>query len=181
MKRCAMVYLFLICFLPGLQAQPLHEEITLENGQKYLVGVLTKDMLQTGPYETWFDPGYTSYQPRKSDLKNLAPLLRDVHILIFLGTWCGDSRREVPRFLRILDEAGFPPNRIKLVGVDRRKERYKMSPGGEEWGLNIRRVPTFIFLKGGKEIGRIVEQPVLSLEQDICDLLSCSPSLPQRE
>ena len=30
----------------------------------------------------------------------------DVHVLVFLGTWCSDSKRDVPRFLRIADGQG---------------------------------------------------------------------------
>lgn len=178
MKKFVMI-LFVLCAAKSVMAQPQFEEVITANGQGYLIGVLEKEMLQKGAYKSWFDPNYASYQPDDVSLKSLGPLLQEIHILVFLGTWCGDSRREVPRFLRILDAADFPSERLKLVGVDRRKEHYKQSPGGEQWGLNIRRVPTFIFLRNGQEIGRIVERPAVSLEQDICDILSCSPSIPR--
>ncbi len=181
MKHRFVSCLFLICAMAYAQAQPRYEEVDLGDGRKYLIGVLSKEQLREAPYKGWFEAGYNAYQPNPALIKNLKPLLQEVHILIFLGTWCGDSRREVPRFLKILDKAGFPATRTKLVGVDRRRDRYKKSPGDEQWGLHIRRVPTFILLKDGKEIGRIVERPTLSLEQDLCDMLSCSPSLPMRE
>ena len=177
-KHIPTVCLILICMTQSIQAQPLFEEVETGNGQKYLIGVLEKEMLNTGPYRDWFQASYNAYQPDMSAVANLKPLLRELHILVFLGTWCGDSRREVPRFMKIMDAAGFPTDRMKLVGVDRRREHYKKSPGGEQWGLNIQRVPTFIFLKNGKEVGRIVERPLLGLEQELCDLLSCSPSIP---
>lgn len=177
-KRITTICLILVGTIGCIQAQPRFEEVETGNGQKYLIGVLDQELLNTGPYKGWYEQGFNAYRPEKSSLENLKPLLQDLHILVFLGTWCGDSRREVPRFLKIMDEVGFPSGRIKLVGVDRRRENYKKSPGGEEWGLNILRVPTFIFLKKGKEVGRIVERPSLSLEQELCDLLSCSPSLP---
>jgi len=79
-----------------------------------------------------------------------------------MGTWCGDSKREVPRFIKVLEAANFPVDNLKIVAVDRRKEQYKKSPTGEEWGLSIKRVPTFIFYKNGKESNRIIESPRLS-------------------
>src|SRR5512140_3208127 len=45
-----------------------------------------------------------------------------VSTIVFLGTWCPDSRREVPRFLKVADEAGIPPERIKLYALDRTKK-----------------------------------------------------------
>jgi hypothetical protein len=60
---------------------------------------------------------------------------------------------------------------LKIVAVDKRKDFYKKSPQGEEWGLNIRRVPTFIFYKNGREINRIIESPLATLEEDIISIV----------
>jgi thiol-disulfide isomerase/thioredoxin len=93
-----------------------------------------------------------------------------VHILVFLGTWCGDSKREVPRFLKIVDAAGIPADRITLLALDRKKT----SPEGMEVRYGIERVPTFIFLKKETEIGRIVETPQTTLEGDILTILAAA-------
>ena len=90
--------------------------------------------------------------------------------IVLLGTWCGDSRREVPRFLRIADMAGIPADRITLVGVDRAKK----SGDGMSDRYPVEKVPTFIFLKGGVEIGRIVETPAGTLEGDMLTILARS-------
>jgi len=88
--------------------------------------------------------------------------------LVFLGTWCGDSKREVPRFMKIADMAGIPAERIRLCGVDRAKK----SPDGAAAPYAIERVPTFIVLRDGKEEGRIVERPVGTLEGDLLTILA---------
>ena len=67
---------------------------------------------------------------------------------MFLGAWCSDSRREVPRFLKIADLAGMDATRIKLYGLDRTKK----SSDGLTDRYGIERVPTFIFLRGDKEV-----------------------------
>ena len=85
-----------------------------------------------------------------------------------MGTWCPDSRREVPRFMRIVEEIGFPADRIVFVGVD----NTKLAPVGGYDTLNIERVPTFIFLRNKVEAGRIIETPVTSLEQDMQIILT---------
>lgn len=167
-------------FMP-VQGQMPPEEITTPDNSPFLIGVFSREYLRSEPYASWFEPGYESYRPNPALVENLKPLLQDTHILLFLGTWCGDSRREVPRLLRILDAVGVPADRLKMVGVDRRRPTYKTSPGGEQWGLQIRRVPTIIVLRNGREVGRIVERPAVGLEQALCDLLSCSPSVPVRD
>ena len=53
--------------------------------------------------------------------------------------------------------------------------RGKRTPDNLQKGFNIKRVPTFIFYKKGKEIGRYVEFPRTSLEKDILTIVSGKP------
>ncbi|WP_088339523.1 thioredoxin domain-containing protein [Robiginitalea sediminis] len=181
MKIIISHFLLVILSLSPLLGQVAPDEVQMADGSRFLLGAIGRHRLQDPPYGSWFHSGYRAYTPDPALVQSLAPLLHDVEILVFLGTWCGDSRREVPRFLKILDEAGFPPSRLKLVAVDRRRPTYKTSPGGEERGKNILRVPTFILQRTGREVGRIVERPRMGLELDLCDILSCSPSVPWRD
>ena len=83
----------------------------------------------------------------------------NLKIKIVIGTWCPDSRREVPKFMMILDIWKFPVSKVTFIGVD----NAKLSPVGEYESLNILRVPTFIIYKNNIEAGRIIENPVTSL------------------
>jgi len=89
--------------------------------------------------------------------------LEDISVVIMFGTWCHDSKREVPRMLRILDSAGVRTEQISLIGVNTNKEE----PKGREKTYNLRNTPTLILLKNGKEVGRIIERPNVSLEADL--------------
>ena len=99
---------------------------------------------------------------------------KGISTIVFLGTWCPDSRRNVPHFLKVADEAGVSPDSIRLYCVDRSKK----SDDGLTATYNIQRVPTFIFFKGGKEIGRIVESPELTIEQDMVRIFASTPATP---
>ncbi|MFT5736169.1 MAG: hypothetical protein ACI9SG_000509 [Maribacter sp.] len=44
---------------------------------------------------------------------------------------------------------------MKIVALGRKKGKYKQSPTGEEWGLQILRIPAFILYKNGREVNRI--------------------------
>lgn len=133
-----------------------------------LVGIVKKSDFQQAPFQVWFEGEYTSYQTDDDVLKQLKPLLKDVKIKAVMGTWCSDSRREVPHFYKILDELDFNYKNLTTIAVDRSKK----TPTNDTGDLMITRVPTFIFYQDGKEINRIVEYPIHSLEQDMFQILS---------
>jgi len=91
-------------------------------------------------------------------------------VLLVMGTWCPDSKREMPRFFAIMDGAGLGDAQLTMVGVDRTK---KDAEGlTETWGIT--RVPTFVFLRNGQEVGRVVERTPAgaTLEGEIARLLA---------
>lgn len=92
----------------------------------------------------------------------------DITFLIFGGSWCGDSRDGIPKIYKIFRAANIDAARATLYGVDRKKRE---ETGAAE-KFQIKRVPTLIVLKGGKEQGRIVEMPMVSWEKDLEELLS---------
>ncbi|MEO0527829.1 MAG: hypothetical protein AAFZ89_11420 [Bacteroidota bacterium] len=152
-------------------AQPYNSEIINED-TPYLLGKINQEALTRPAYSEWFLSNRKDYRPNPEIINTLKKELGTYTITVFMGTWCGDSKREVPRFYKILNEAQFPMERLTTVAVGQKKEIYKQSPGGEQEGLNIHRVPTFIFYKEGKEINRIVEHPVHSLEKDMMHILN---------
>lgn len=90
---------------------------------------------------------------------------------VFLGTWCGDSRREVSRFEKITELAGggepFPFD-VTLIGVD----GDKAEPAALLEGQEIHFVPTFVVRRDGQEVGRVVESAETTLENDLLRLLT---------
>lgn len=98
----------------------------------------------------------------------LKPLLLNKRITIVWGSWCSDSRLHVPHFYQVLKKTGFPESEVVLLGVDRNK---KAESGSVEY-LDIEKVPTFIVFDGDRELGRIVEQPKATLEEDLLQLLT---------
>lgn len=112
--------------------------------------------------------GRDTYEPAPADVAVLAALSREATLDVYLGTWCPDSRREVPRLLKILERARPASLRVRFYGVDRFKER----PGRLVRRAALVRVPTFILTAGGREIGRIVESPDTTLEHDLALLVA---------
>jgi len=135
----------------------------------WILGYFVPDQLKREPHSEWFVKAYDDYQINTEAVNKLLDIPHEgLSIKIVMGTWCPDSRREVPRFMRIIDVWKFPTNNLTFIGVD----NAKLSPVGEYEKLDIQRVPTFIIYKNNVEAGRIIENPVTSLEQDMVNILT---------
>lgn len=110
---------------------------------------------------------YRDYTPRKDVIDKIARIQGTFDILVFFGTWCKDSISEVPKILRILDAAENKNLKLALYGVDRAKNEGL----GMSEKFSIQRVPTTIVLRDGVELGRIVEYPENSNEEDLLKIL----------
>lgn len=178
--KTLLSFIIAVCSSTLLISQPYNQEITLNNNQKILVGKINKTGLTQSTYNTWFQENYDDYTLDESTILDFSEKLSSYHIKIFMGTWCGDSKREVPRFLKILEHAKFPIEKLQMVAVDVRKNYYKKSPTKEEWGLQILRVPTIIFYKNGREVNRIIETPNKTLEKDILEIIDGISYVPNK-
>lgn len=145
-----------------------HEYIRFQEAQTWILGYFTRSTMTAPPHSEWFEREYNGYKLNSAVNKLTDISKENINITIVMGSWCPDSRREVPRFIKILDFWHFPENMITFIGVD----ELKNSPLGEYTSLGIERVPTFIFFRNKIEAGRIIENPVTSLEQDIVDILT---------
>ncbi len=139
--------------------------------QSILVGKIVRADMQKAPYADWYDRQYSGYQPGSALVEKLKAPLASVSIEAYFGTWCGDSRRQIPRLLRLLDAAGFDENRLTMTGLSDRSMEFKKAPGNPEAKRLVHRTPTIVLLRDGVEIGRIVETPEASLEADLLAIL----------
>lgn len=167
MKKVLLIFLLLFS-LGAINAQNSKlYQTDPKNGKSMLVGKIKSKHLQSGDFKDWFNAEYGVYKPDAETMMKLKPLLKKVRIVLVMATWCSDSRREVPRFYQILDQAGVNHKRMKVLSVDREKKAGKF----EASSLNVTLVPTFIIYRNGREIGRIIETPVESLEKDLLNIL----------
>ena len=123
--------------------------------EELLVGDITPHKL-LGTYPS-FRGGYETFEVRPLNLPE------DTSVLLFFGTWCHDSEREVPRLLKLLETAGLSEDKLTLIALDYRKRE----PEGRATEFNVRYTPTAVFMREGVEVGRIVERPNMSLYEDI--------------
>lgn len=143
---------------PVKQAQPEEKPV--------IVGETTRAAIEAAP--EWMS-AEAEAQPDPEACKALAAVPPGAEVTVFLGTWCGDSLREVPRFWKAIDLAGTDvPFSIHYIGVDRQKKE----PSAPVTNNDIRYVPTFIVYREGREVGRIVEESPHGIEKDLLALLT---------
>jgi len=130
-------------------------------------GEFSRDQLENSTDNSWFVENYNAYPLNKSLVLQIDSLFNDIEVMIYMGTWCEDSQWEVPGFFKIIDALEANDQVQPIVGVN----EDKVSHDGSAEHSGVTNVPTFIFSKDGEEINRIVEFPIISLEQDILDIL----------
>ena len=154
-------------------------ESTDTRGNLMLLGKATKERLEQEPFAGWFNKNYNDYRIDSSTADLLKPAVASKRFLIFMGTWCGDSRMEVPRIYKLLDYCGVQASQIELITVNVHDSVYKQSPTHEEKGLNIHRVPDLLVYEHDLEIGRVIETPVQSWEKDLLAIVQHAAYTPR--
>ncbi|MCG9970055.1 TlpA family protein disulfide reductase [Christiangramia crocea] len=143
------------------------EETSIQ--EDVLLGEFTKEDLKKRPFSSWYESGYKKFSPDDEAMSTIKKNIGDYEIKLLMGSWCGDSRREVPKFLKLLDNANYNYDKLKMIAVDYNKT----TPSNIEKELDVHHVPTIIFYKNGKEVNRFVEYPQEeSIEEDIAMILS---------
>ncbi len=138
-----------------------------ETQEPILLGYCTRQAFQDTNYSWWFESVYDMYEVDSTAANSIRNKLNDVSVTVVMGTWCSDSRREVPKLFKILDYLKFPADKISILTVGR-----DMKARGNEAAIyKIKKIPTIIFYKGSTELGRIVESPEVSLEKDMQRIL----------
>jgi len=154
------------------KSQPSFLSLENANNQPWLWGKVPINALRQSPFDKWMVTNYQNYQPDAAQMEALKQVIQNKQVQIFLGTWCGDSKREVPKMLKVLQLAGVDTTNVELVCVSSNDETYKQSWHREEKGKNIHRVPTFIIYDNDKEVGRMVESPKQSIENDLWQIIT---------
>ncbi len=147
--------------------------VEIEGRGTVLFGNVTRTDITTHISE--WDTEYFDYAPDSETVGKLEDKMLDVDIKIVLGTWCGDSRREIPRLWKILEEIGYPVDDVEMMAVGSSRFTVKMGIDQEllDWSDAVKeyyaaeRVATIIFYRDGEELGRIEETPEGTLEEDI--------------
>jgi len=148
-------------------------------GDKHLCGpIALSDLTSDTTYSQWFQESYDRFT-MPSEKYKWAKKLKETQVDIYMGTWCGDTKNHVPKFVHLWKELGLEESQLNFITLYDGKERYKQGPNDEEKGKSIHRVPTFIFKDNDQEFARIVESPQNDLLTDVAQIALGYPSEPR--
>ena len=174
MKKILIVIIGVFLIDGSIFAQ-FQAEISRDNsGDKILKGIISRKELENDTAFTWWAENLKGYTPQSQAVAELKKN-QNIQFITFMGTWCGDSKFIIPKFYSLLDAAGFPQDKVTLIGVDRTKKT--LSHLAE--ALNIENVPTIIIMNNGKEIGRVVEYGKNGLfDKELGEIIASIPASP---
>lgn len=129
--------------------------------KQYMVGYYSyEEFQQECKWENFVDVDYKTKEKWMDSLRSLE-WKDSMHVQLFLGSYCGDSKKWVPRFYSLKDE--LPIASVDIISVDTSKKDEK----GLWKTVKLEKIPTFIFYQDGQETGRIVEKPKGRLEKNL--------------
>ncbi|TPW14130.1 MAG: hypothetical protein FD129_1135 [bacterium] len=108
-----------------------------------------------------------AYKPKSAAISLIRSVRQPIEIRVFFGTWCSHCKHYLPGFLKTIDMAANPAITVRYIGISEDMSQ----PEALLTADTVTRTPTFIALSGGREMGRIVEQPKGSIEEDLALLL----------
>jgi hypothetical protein len=168
MKFPFIIFMISFSMFFPLQAQKLNKKIIDTKTQKeILYGYCNQEGLKSGEFGEFYKIEYKNYIPDSNILIQLKPLFKRIKIKIVMGSWCEDSQQQIPRFMKLLNNMKFKTNKMEILCID----HFFKAENFEKGTNKIEKVPTFIIYKKTKEIGRIIETPILSLEKDLLEIL----------
>lgn len=153
MKNFLPVFILTLSVASVTRAQNQYETLSERPNEKTFKGIISRQVLLNDTSFHWYAENLKGYKPNAAALEGLQKQKDSIQLLVFMGTWCEDSQNVIPKFYSLTDAAGFPQDRITLIGVDRKKQTLSHLSDA----LNVKNVPTIMVMKNGKEIGRVVE------------------------
>lgn len=170
-----LISIFAITSL-SVQAQSTFEILKdpFHNNSKILKGLITKSDIANEPeFADWYAESQRAYPNPDTAAVNALRRNKDkIYLIIFGGTWCSDTHYILPKFFKIQEASGFPEDRITLYASDRNKH----TNGSIAEAFNALNVPTIIVMKGGKELGRVVEYGTTGRwDKELADIIQGVP------
>lgn len=150
MRGILLTGMMLLSLLSKAQTQ---YEVSGAGEDKILKGLISRDLIANDTSFKWYKPNQAGYKPSAEIINALKAKATAIQLIVFGGTWCGDTKYILPKLFTLTDAANFSQENVTLIGVDRNKKT--ISHLAE--ALGVTNVPTIIVMKNGKELGRVVE------------------------
>lgn len=119
----------------------------------YLIGYYNNSQDYIQACTTWRTTVKENFKPNPVYMDSISMITDSVDCEIYTNTNCLQSKVWLPRFFKI--QKDLPIKNMFIAAVDSSKKDEK----GILKQKNITKIPSFLFYRDGKEIGRIEEKP----------------------
>jgi len=106
--------------------------------------------------------------PDPKAVQTLQAVKGETQIVAFFGTWCLICKKHLPAFLKTMEMVNNPKITVEYYGVT----EDHLEPKAVLEKYQVSATPSFVVLQGGKEIGRITEEPDESIAEDLAFILA---------
>jgi thiol-disulfide isomerase/thioredoxin len=131
-----------------------------------LVGPISLEALVADRSE--YREGMKAYKPDAADLDTLKKSRKSIELEAYFATWCPHCKMYMPKFLRVLQEAGNPNIKLTLIGVPKNFTNEQ----GPWQGKNFQNIPAIIVHYNGRELTRLAALETSKPETDLATLLN---------
>ena len=121
MIKDKIILITFIIFITGCSTgSSIKQNQTCIYKKPYHYGMINKSILFDKVKYPWFIKEYDQYNPSINELNGFD--YKNINIKVFMGTWCHDSKREIPRLIKILDNLKFSESKIDIIALTKDKK-----------------------------------------------------------
>ena len=103
---------------PKYSTEPMEVETLIgEEGETVVLGFMNRANLNTDEFMAWFHPEYEMLNIPEGWIKEHVSLAKNLEFKLFLGTWGGDTQREVGGMFKILDALGVSEKQMEIYAI----------------------------------------------------------------
>jgi len=135
------------------------------NTKKVIKGKIEMKTLTNDAETAWFYSGVNKYQPNDRMITYIKDNRGKFNVVAVIGTWDEESRRLLPALYKVIILAGSPEEQIITWGVDEKLQ------SDAPTDYKVKKIPTFIVFREGKEIGRINSETKETVESALAMIL----------
>jgi thiol-disulfide isomerase/thioredoxin len=153
MQKLFLILISFSIFSACSSSHKTNYTIGKDGDKKMLKGIINRTLIENDTAFAWFKENMkygtidalaiAAFQQKKNKFS----------IVVFGGTWCHDTQNLLPVFYKLVDKSAYPEKAITLIAVDRNKQTIN----NLQDKFHVTNVPTFIVMKNGNEVGRVVE------------------------
>ncbi|RAJ03933.1 hypothetical protein LX64_02810 [Chitinophaga skermanii] len=140
---------------------------TFAMAQSPVKGKIEMKTLTNDANHAWFYAGINKYQPNDKAVDYLKSNNTKYKIVAITGTTDDNSKKLLPAFYKTMILSSWPDDNIELYAADD-----KLQTGDNKGqSFKAKKLPTFVVLKEGKEVGRVAGDINESIEKDLAVII----------